>query len=313
MTILVTGGNGFIGSNFIEFVLERTNFNVINVDAMTYAAQRVEIPKEYENRYRFFEWNIADPRLGELLRKTNPEFIINFAAQTHVDNSIADPFTFVKTNVLETYNFMCTVQEYYETNPHVRLVHVSTDEVYGSLDLFSAKTSEQAPYQPNSPYSATKASADHLFRSFHKTYGLPVIIAHPSNNFGPNQHIEKFIPKVITLAKNDQKIPIYGSGFQMREWLYVTDTCHALFLILLNGRVGEHYNIGSSDLYTNLFVATSILSLLNKPYSLIEHVEDRKGHDFRYSVDYSKITTELGWEPRISFEDGLVRTINFYN
>jgi dTDP-glucose 4,6-dehydratase len=314
MNILVTGGNGFIGSHFIEFVLENTTeFNIINVDALTYAAHTHDIPEEFSSRYRFFHANIADQNIPIMLHTMKPDFIINFAAQTHVDNSIADPFTFVKTNVLETYNFICAVQEYYNTNPGIKFLHVSTDEVYGSLSIIDSPFTEQSPYAPNSPYSATKASADHLIRSFHKTYGLPAIIAHPCNNYGPLQHVEKFIPKVITNAHNNQPIPLYGSGMNMREWLYVKDTCEALFLLLLNGTVGEHYNIGSENTnYTNLLIASSILGLMNKPLDLIERVADRKGHDFRYQVDYSKLTGELGWKPKTSLHDGLIDTIAYY-
>lgn len=310
MTILVTGGSGFIGSNFIEYVLNKTTRAVVNIDALTYAGTS-HLPNS--PRYTFYNHSIGDTAVADILDHHRPDFIVNFAAETHVDRSINDPFAFVNTNVLSTYNFMCTVQDYYATkNKNVRMVHISTDEVYGSLRVGELPFTEQSPYAPNSPYSATKASADHLIRSFNKTYGLPAIIANCSNNYGPRQHPEKFIPTVIKNALNDKPIPIYGTGLNMRDWLYVKDNCDAIFKVLAEGKIGEKYNVGGHSEYTNLHVARTILLMLDKPQELIEFVEDRKGHDFRYAVDTSHIKKSLGWEPSTSFVDGLTETVTWH-
>lgn len=310
MTILVTGGSGFIGSNFIEHVLNNTTQKVVNIDALTYAGASY-LPEN--PRYTFYNHNIGESAIADILEHHQPNYIINFAAETHVDRSINDPFTFVNTNILQTYNFICTVQEYYVTkNKNVKFIHVSTDEVYGSLRMGEKAFTEQSPYAPNSPYSATKASADHLIRAFHKTYGFPAIITNCSNNYGPRQHAEKFIPVVITKALKNEPIPIYGTGLNIRDWLYVKDNCDALLKVLAEGVVGERYNIGGNAEYTNLNVARTILLMLDKPQSLIEFVEDRKGHDFRYAIDSSHIKQTLGWEPKTQFTDGLTQTVQWY-
>jgi len=310
MSILVTGGSGFIGSNFIEYVLNNTTQKVVNVDALTYAGVSY-LPDN--PRYTFYNHSIGDKVIADVLDHHRPDYIVNFAAETHVDRSINDPFTFVNTNILSTYNFICAVQEYYaKTNPRVKLLHISTDEVYGSLGIGDAAFTEQSPYAPNSPYSATKAAGDHLIRSFHKTYGLPAMIVHPSNNYGKRQYPEKFIPTVITKALNDEMIPIYGTGLNIRDWLYVKDNCDAIFKVLAEGKIGERYNIGGNVDHTNLQVARTILMMLDKPQDLIEFVEDRKGHDFRYAIDSSHIKNTLGWEPTTSFPDGLTETVEWY-
>lgn len=312
MKILVTGGAGFIGGNFIRYVLQNTTAEVVNVDALTYAGiSPIQYP-EYEDRYMFYQANIGDDWMSEIIRTQSPDYIINFAAETHVDNSISNPHSFVKTNILSTYNFICSVQEYFKSNPNVRFLHVSTDEVYGQLKMDSPAFEENTPYAPNSPYSATKASADHLVRAFHHTYGLPAIITNCSNNYGPYQHPEKLIPKIISNAMQNKLVPIYGTGLNIRDWLYVEDHCEALYTVLLNGKVGGKYNIGGNAEVTNLFVATCILSLLGKPLSLIDFVEDRKGHDFRYAMNTTYIEKELGWYPKHSFEKGLEKTIQWY-
>ena len=308
-TILVTGGAGFIGSNFIEFILENTDWRVINIDTLTYAGAS---HFQESDRYMFQQMNIGDLNMASFLQKVQPDYIINFAAETHVDRSINDPFSFVKTNVIHTYNFICAVQTYFETAPHVRFVHVSTDEVYGQLKLGEPAFTETTPYAPNSPYSATKASSDHLVRAFHHTYGLPAIITNCSNNYGPRQFPEKFIPVIIHNAMMDKNIPIYGSGMNIRDWLYVEDHCRALYEVLTRGKIGEKYNIGGGEELTNLYVAASILHILDKPLSLIEHVADRKGHDYRYAIDNSHIQNTLGWTPLVSFEEGLMHTIEWY-
>lgn len=310
MKILVTGGSGFIGSNFVEYILNHTDHEVINIDLMTYAG----ITRFEESpRYTFYQRNIGDNFVKQILEKHLPDYIVNFAAETHVDRSIDDPFEFVKTNVLSTYNFITYVQDYYNRlNRHVRFLHMSTDEVYGHLRLGDPSFTEETPYAPNSPYSATKASSDHLIRAFNKTFGLPAIIANCSNNYGPRQFPEKFIPVVIMSALNDRVIPVYGHGMNIRDWLYVEDHCEALYLILTKGNVGEKYNIGGSSEKTNLYVVNTVLAMLDKPKDLVVHVEDRKGHDFRYAVDYSKLKKELGWKPKHLFEEGLSKTINWY-
>lgn len=310
MKILVTGGSGFIGSNFIEYILNNTDHSVINIDLMTYAGVT---RFEESDRYTFYQRNIGDNFVKDILEMHRPDYVVNFAAETHVDRSINDPFSFVKTNVLSTYNFITYLQDYFtRVNPDVRVLHISTDEVYGHLRMGDPAFTEETPYAPNSPYSATKASSDHLFRAFNKTYGLPVLIGNCSNNYGPRQFPEKFIPVVILGALNDRVIPVYGSGMNIRDWLYVEDHCEALYLILTKGTIGEKYNIGGNAQRTNLYVVNTILAMLNKPKDLVVHVEDRKGHDFRYAVDYSKLKNELGWEPKLVFEEGLSKTINWY-
>jgi len=312
MKILVTGGSGFIGGNFVRYILRNTAWHVINVDALTYAAISPIQYEEYDDRYIFYKSDIGDGYINNILDAHQPDYIINFAAETHVDNSINDPHSFVKTNVLSTYNFICSVQEYYKKNGHVRFLHVSTDEVYGQLNYDDPAFTEKSPYAPNSPYSATKASSDHLVRAFHHTDGLPAIITNCSNNYGPYQHTEKLIPKIISNALQNKPVPIYGTGLNIRDWLYVEDHCEALYNVLINGKIGGKYNIGGKTEVTNLFVATAILSLLNKPLELINFVEDRKGHDFRYAINTSHIEKELGWYPKHTFGIGLQKTIEWY-
>lgn len=307
---MVTGGNGFIGSHFVDFLLKHTEYEVINIDLLTYAgaSKHPESP-----RYTFYQMNIGDKEMADVLEKHRPVYIVNFAAETHVDRSINDPFPFVKTNILSTYNFICNVQNYWERHKEVRLVHMSTDEVYGELLLGEPAFTERSQYNPNSPYSATKASGDHLIRAFHKTYGLPAIIVNCSNNYGPRQFPEKFIPVTILSALNDKEIPVYGTGMNIRDWIYVEDTCGALYEVMECGKIGDRYNIGGGNELTNLFVATSILQLLGKPISLLKFVEDRKGHDFRYAINDKHMREFFSWEPLIPFEEGLIRTINWYN
>lgn len=311
MKILVTGGCGFIGGSFVRYILKYTDAEVINVDALTYAGRS---PVNYKNsdRYNFYKLDIGDNSMVDVLKKHNPTHVINFAAETHVDNSINDPFRFVKTNVLSTYNFICTLQEYFERNNNIRFVQVSTDEVYGQLKLGEPAFTEKTPYAPNSPYAATKASSDHLVRAFQHTYGLPAIITNCSNNYGPYQHPEKLIPTIIKNAMSDKRVPIYGTGLNVRDWLYVDDHCDALFQVLTRGTVGDKYNIGGNSEATNLYVATSILSLLNKPLDLIEFISDRKGHDFRYAINTSYIEEQLDWYPKYTFDFGLEQTVEWY-
>lgn len=309
MKILVTGGCGFIGSNFIDHILKNTDWDVVNVDILTYAgvSQHPSSP-----RYTFYQADIGMPGITELLIKHHPDYIINFAAETHVDRSIAFPDDFMRTNVFGTYKFVCSLMEYHKVNSNFKFVHISTDEVFGELRGSEPAFTERSQYAPNSPYSATKASSDHLVRAFYKTYGLPAIITHCSNNYGPRQFPEKFIPVAILSVLQDKPIPIYGTGKNVRDWLYVTDHCEALVQILLKGIVGKTYNIGGEAQLSNNEVARRILLHMNKPLDMIQYVDDRKGHDFRYAIDISYIKESLWWQPKIDFTTGLSKTINWY-
>lgn len=309
MKILVTGGAGFIGSNFVQYILERTTWDVINIDLLTYAGVSSH---PVNPRYTFYQADIGMPGITDILVKHNPNYIINFAAETHVDRSIAFPDQFMSTNVFGTYKFICSLMEYHKVNPNFKFVHVSTDEVFGDLQGTEPAFTEKSPYAPNSPYSATKASSDHLVRAFHKTYGLPAIITHCSNNYGPRQFPEKFIPLAILSVLRGEPIPIYGNGKNVRDWLYVTDHCEALLQVLLKGSVGDSYNIGGNTELSNNEVARRILLRMGKPHDMIRYVDDRKGHDFRYGVNTTHIKNSLWWEPKIDFNLGLSRTVEWY-
>lgn len=307
-TILVTGGNGFIGNNFVRYILEHTDMQVINIDKLTYAGVS---PHPQTPRYKFHQLDICDEALLNILRLEKPDFIVNFAAETHVDRSIEFPDEFVQTNVMGTYNLLKCLKRYRETN-EFKFVHISTDEVFGQLTHDSPAFTENTPYNPSSPYSATKASSDHLVRAFNHTYGLPAMITNCSNNYGSYQYPEKFIPVVILKAHLNKQIPIYGTGLNIRDWLYVTDHCAAIYQVLLNGEDGRSYNVGGNSERNNLEVVTEILRIMKKPQSLISFVEDRKGHDFRYAMDISRIKNELNWSPSFSFESGLEKTVTWY-
>lgn len=309
MKILVTGGCGFIGSNFIEFILSHTDYQIINIDSLTYAGVSYH---PNSDRYTFSHMSIGDKRIVDLLLETQPDFVVNFAAETHVDRSIADPDVFVQTNLIDTYNFLCSLRRYAEVNKHLRIVHISTDEVYGHLTADDPPFTETTAYAPNSPYSATKAGGDHLVRAFINTYNLPAIVTHCTNNYGPRQFPEKLIPTIIKRAMKNERIPIYGTGLNVRDWLYVEDHCKALYRILLDGKIGSVYNIGGNSEKTNIDVVKLVLHIMNKDESLIEFVEDRKGHDFRYAISIDKIQNELGWKPSVPFEEGIYKTVEWY-
>lgn len=310
LKVLVTGGCGFIGSNFIDFLLTHTDYHIVNVDALTYAgASNNQWDRQ---RYTFYNLDIGDDHVANVLTTEQPDFIVNFAAETHVDRSISNPDTFVNTNLLATYRFLCMARDYYETHPHLRFIHISTDEVYGELGTDDPPFTESTPYAPNSPYSATKAGGDHLIRAFNKTFGFPAIITHCTNNYGARQFPEKLIPTVILRAYQNKPIPVYGDGSNVRDWLYVEDHCHAVYRILLDGKVGSIYNIGGNSARSNLVVVSTILDLMHKDISLITFVEDRKGHDWRYAIDASKMEYELNWKPNITFEHGIQQTIEWY-
>ncbi len=312
MKILVTGGCGFIGSNFIRYFLKSyPNDTLINVDKLTYAGNLENLSDLSQSpHYHFFRGDITDaPRMEELINK-GVDAIINFAAESHVDRSIEDPSAFMKTNVFGTFVLLEAIRKVFPTQ-RIRFIHISTDEVYGSLGETGAFT-EETPFAPNSPYSASKAAADMLVRAYHRTYGLPSVITRSSNNFGPYQFPEKLIPLMISNAIEDKELPIYGDGMYIRDWIYVEDHCQALDVVLQHGREGEVYNIGGRSERPNLVVAQTILNRLGKPPSLLRFVTDRPGHDRRYAIDFSKIERELGWKPTVSFEEGISRTIEWY-
>jgi len=308
-TILVTGGAGFIGSNFVKYMISKEESKIINYDALTYAGN-LENLKEVESHpyYTFIKGDIVDrSKVEEVFKNYRIDYVINFAAESHVDRSIKDPDIFVKTNVLGTQVLLDVSRKF----GIKKFIQISTDEVYGSLGPEGYFT-EESPLAPNSPYSASKAGADMLVRAYFKTYGLPVNITRCSNNFGPHQHPEKFIPTVILNALQDNPIPIYGDGQNIRDWLYVEDHCRAIELVLKKGRIGEVYNIGGNNEWKNIDIAKLILKLLGKPESLIQFVADRPGHDRRYAIDSSKIQKELGWKPQNSFDLAILKTIEWY-
>jgi dTDP-glucose 4,6-dehydratase len=307
-TCLITGGFGFIGSNFIRFVLEeKKDIMVINVDKITYAANPKNLPDNPVN-YKFYKIDIADKlELSKVFDENNIDYVINFAAESHVDRSIIDPSVFVKTNVAGTLNLL----ELSLKRSVERFLQISTDEVYGSLGL-TGKFSEKTPLSPRSPYSASKAAADMLVMSFFHTYNMPVLISRCSNNYGPYQFPEKLIPLVIINALNNKDIPLYGDGKNIRDWIYVLDHVKGIYSILEHGKAGEVYNIGGGAEMENEGIIKYILNKLNKPFSLIKYVKDRPGHDRRYAMDFSKIAGELGFLPDYDMEKGLELTINWY-
>lgn len=324
-TVLITGGAGFIGSNFvIAFLRDFPEMKVVNIDKLTYAGNLDNLKEVKENpRHIFIEGDICDHKLiSGIFDEYQIGSIIHFAAESHVDRSIANPSDFVITNVIGTYVLLETARHYWQSDSgsdrHI-FQHISTDEVYGSLGDEGFFT-EATPYAPNSPYSATKASSDFLVRSYFHTYGLPVVTSQCTNNYGPRQHAEKLIPTIIRTAIQGNKIPIYGDGTNVRDWLYVGDHCQALIQIYKKGSLGETYVIGGDNEHNNLYIAQKVCELLDRLQpkdagsykDQIELVEDRPGHDFRYAVDHSKITEKLGWRPSTDFETGLEETVKWY-
>jgi dTDP-glucose 4,6-dehydratase len=315
MSILVTGGCGFIGSNFIRHWLSISDETIINVDCMTYAADpTINETLKDDPRYKFFKTDIGSiTDISGILAIWRPRAIINFAAESHVDNSIANSHPFIQTNILGTYNLLECVRQ---VCPTLKFIHVSTDEVYGSLDRYDPRFNERTPYDPRSPYSASKAASDHLVSAYHHTHGIQTIITNCSNNYGPWQHPEKLIPTIIRNALAGLPVPIYGNGLNIRDWIFVTDHVDALVEILERGEVGESYNLGGDAEYENIQLAKMILDILSKSYGLqnssIEFVTDRKGHDFRYAIDSYKAHIHIGWKPRTKFRNGLEKTIAWY-
>ncbi len=306
--MIVTGGLGFIGSNFINYWMSQyPEDHIINIDKMTYASDPANISDSNNGNYQFVKADILDKeRIGELVRDSDT--IINFAAESHVDNSISSPEQFLQSNYMGVFNLLEYVRKY-----DLRFHQVSTDEVYGSLPLNSSDSfGEHSPYNPRNPYSATKAAADFLVRSYVNTYGIKATISNCSNNFGPNQHPEKLIPKTILNAIDGKKIPVYGNGLQIRDWIFVEDHCTALDLVLKKGKVGETYLVSSRGEKRNIDVVKEILRILNLSEKLIEYVEDRPGHDVRYSINPKKIEEKLGWKPKHNFSDALKFTVEHY-
>ena len=325
--ILVTGGSGFIGANFIVNSLHKKKEPIINLDKLTYAANQKNLKEVETLENYFFEKGSIDDYslLSALLKKYQPRLIINFAAESHVDRSISSSDEFINTNIIGTHTLLKACLVYFESlkgeeKDAFRFIQISTDEVYGSLKNSDPQSVEESPYFPNSPYSASKASGDHLVRAWHETFGLPTITTNCTNNYGPYQHPEKLIPKIINHCLNDEKLPIYGDGKNIRDWIHVYDHVDALFLLLQFGRVGQTYNIGGECEMTNINIVKKICDEINNLKSndnfqykkLISFVKDRKGHDFRYAIDNKKIFREFNWKPKIIFNKGLKDTVISY-
>lgn len=324
----VTGGCGFIGANFIQYLLNKTKpKSVINLDKLTYAGNQKNLADfEQDSRYIFVHGDICDAELvSKLFTEYQPNYIVNFAAESHVDRSIDGPAEFIQTNIVGTSVLLQEALKYYSTlkgrkSKRFRFHHVSTDEVFGSLSE-SGFFTEETPYDPSSPYSASKASSDHLIRAWHRTFDLPVLISNCSNNYGPYQFPEKLIPLMILNCLEEKPLPVYGTGENIRDWLYVEDHCDAIYTILQKGTIGETYNVGGNNEIKNIQIVEEICDVLNdihpagsgKSYhELITFVKDRPGHDFRYAIDASKLKKEIGWEPKESFNTGIQKTIEWY-
>ena len=309
MKIIVTGGAGFIGSCFVRMALENHTLEIANLDKLTYAGNRENLTSVGANpRYRFFKTDLCDlEALRGVFDQVQPDAVVHFAAESHVDRSIFAPQPVFETNLRGTFNLL----EVMRARRVSRFIHVSTDEVYGSLEA-PLEADEQFPLQPSSPYSAGKAGSDLLALSYHKTYKLPVVVTRASNNYGPYQFPEKLIPLMITHAFDDRPLPVYGDGMQIRDWLYVEDHCRAILTLLEKGRDGEVYNIGGNRSLPNKTVVEQILSITGKQSSLIEYVTDRPGHDRRYALSSEKLTRETGWKPQMDFERGLRATVDWY-
>ena len=324
--ILVTGGAGFIGSNLVQYLIGLGE-NVLNFDKLTYAGNLTNLSSVVGENHIFVHGDIGDQELvSHLLAQYKPRAILNLAAESHVDRSIHDPESFIQTNIVGTFRLLTAAHAYWADLPnnekaHFRFLHVSTDEVYGSLSADDARFTETTPYAPNSPYAASKAAADHLVRSFHHTYDFPALTTNCSNNYGPYQFPEKLIPLAIHNALADKPIPVYGDGQNIRDWLYVSDHCAAIERVLSSGRLGETYNIGASSEKRNIEIVQMICTILdelrprgdgNSYARQIAFVKDRPGHDRRYAIDASKIRSELGWEPKENFTTGLRKTVHWY-
>ena len=315
-TILVTGGLGFIGSNLIEFLINK-NFKIINIDKASYSSNFYNV-LGFKNKknYKFYKADIGDKKkIFKILIKERPHIIFNLAAETHVDRSIDGPRTFIENNINGTFSILEATRKYLKKNKNFRLLHVSTDEVYG--DVLKSRSKEKDAYKPSSPYAASKASSDHLVYSYIRTYKINAVITNCSNNYGPNQHPEKLIPKLIYNILNNKELPIYGKGKNSREWIHVEDHCNALLKVLLKGKTGEFYNIGSNTNYNNHDLAKKLLKISRRKLVLgkkvrIRFVKDRPGHDMRYAINSDKIKKRLKWKPKINLDKGLLNTFEWY-
>jgi len=312
--IVVTGGLGFIGSNLIDLLLKK-NFFVINVDKVTYSSNHYNV-KEFKNskKYRFIKIDIGNKKLKDIFVKYKPVGIFNLAAETHVDRSIDNPSNFIQSNIVGVYNLLESFKNFSKKNKS-KLIHISTDEVYG--DILTGRSNEKYPYKPSSPYAASKAASDHLVGSYVRTYNLNAIVTNCSNNYGPKQHPEKLIPKLIYNILNNRHLPIYGKGTNSREWIYVKDHCDALIKVFLKRKIGEFYNIGSNKNKNNLQVTRELLKNSKKLINLgnkvkINFVKDRPGHDIRYALNSNKIKNKLGWQPKTNFSEGIKLTLDWY-
>ena len=312
--IIVTGGLGFIGSNLIELLLKK-KFFVINIDKATYSSNHYNV-KEFKNskRYKFIKLDIKNRKFKDILFEYKPHGVFNLAAETHVDRSIDNPDSFIQSNIVGVYNLLECFKNFSKTNKS-KLIHISTDEVYG--DILSGRSHEKYPYQPSSPYAASKAASDHLVSSYVRTYGLSAIVTNCSNNYGPKQHPEKLIPKLIYNILNNKPLPIYGKGTNSREWIYVKDHCEALITVFLKGKIGEFYNVGSNKNLNNLEVTKELLRNSKKLVKLgnkvkINFVKDRPGHDIRYALNSNKIKKKLNWKPKTNFSRGIKLTLDWY-
>lgn len=303
MTILVTGGAGFIGSNLLHHLINVVDEEIICVDKLTYASNWKNIPDDIV----FYTFDIASKDVETLFSRYNIKTVFHLAAESHVDNSIKDCSQFIHTNILGTVNLL-NLSLKYEVE---KFIHISTDEVYGSIEYGSF--TEESNYTPRNPYSASKAASDHFVMSYHNTYDMPVIVTNCSNNYGPRQHLEKMIPKTITNLLGGKKVPIYGDGNQVRDWIYVQDHCEALVEVWKGGKVGQKYNIGGTCEIRNIDLVKTIISTMNMSEDMIEYIQDRPGHDRRYSTDITKISSELKWSPRFSLSEGLNNTIEWYS
>ena len=313
--IVVTGGLGFIGSNLIELLLLK-NYYVINIDKVTYSSNFYNTKEFLKNKnYKFIKCDINNKKIEQIFNKYKPSGIFNLAAETHVDRSIDSPKSFIDSNILGVYNILEVFRDFSKKNPKTKLIHISTDEVYG--DIISGRSDENYPYRPSSPYAASKASSDHLVSSYVRTYKISAIVTNCSNNYGPKQHPEKLIPKLIYNIFNNKPLPIYGKGTNSREWIYVQDHCEALIKIFEKGKIGNFYNIGSNKNQTNIEICNKLINLANKNKIVgknvkIEFVKDRPGHDVRYALNSSKLKNELKWTPKTSLGDGLKKTFAWY-
>ena len=313
--VIVTGGLGFIGSNLIELLLEK-KYKVINIDKNTYSSNFYNVKEFKKNKnYSFIKCDIANRKLAKIINKHKPIGIFNLAAETHVDRSIDGPGSFIQSNIIGVFNILEIFRKYSVKNKKSRLIHISTDEVYG--DILTGRTKENYPYNPSSPYAASKASSDHLVSSYVRTYKIPAIVTNCSNNYGPKQHPEKLIPKLIYNIITNKKLPIYGKGLNSREWIYVKDHCEALIKVFEKGKIGNFYNIGSNKNVINLDISKKLIKIAKSKIKLgknvkIEFVKDRPGHDVRYALNSSKIIKELKWKPKTTFKSGLIITFLWY-